>query len=118
MLLAGLSGLLAGAASMAAGEYVSMKAQRELLERQIALEAAELMVTPEEEMAELALIYRAKGVPQVQAERLASQLTEDPKVALDTLVREELGLDPATSAHPSAPRSAPSSPSLPARLCR
>jgi vacuolar iron transporter family protein len=94
LLLAGLSGLLAGAASMAAGEYVSMKAQRELLERQIDLERAELFVTPEEETAELALIYRAKGIPRQDAERLARQLTADPKVALDTLVREELGLDP------------------------
>ncbi len=94
ILLAGLSGLLAGAASMAAGEYVSMKAQRELFERQIQLEAAELAVTPEEEVAELALIYRAKGIPAGDAARLARQLTENPEVALDTLVREELGLDP------------------------
>jgi VIT1/CCC1 family predicted Fe2+/Mn2+ transporter len=94
VLLAGLSGLLAGAASMAAGEYVSMKAQRELFERQIQLEAAELAVTPEEEVAELALIYRAKGLSATDAAHLAQQLTENPEVALDTLVREELGLDP------------------------
>ena len=100
LLLAGLSGLLAGAASMAAGEYVSMKAQRELLERQIALEAAELAVTPEEETAELALIYRAKGLSLADADRLARQLTADPKVALDTLVREELGLDPGELGSP------------------
>jgi len=100
LLLGGLSGLLAGAASMAAGEYVSMKAQRELLERQIDLEAAELMVTPEEEMAELALIYRAKGIPRNEAEHLARQLTTDPRVALDTLVREELGLDPGELGSP------------------
>ncbi len=78
VLLAGLSGLLAGASSMAAGEYVSMKAQRELLERQIELEAAELAVSPEEEVAELALIYRAKGLNKEEAERLAGRLTEDP----------------------------------------
>jgi VIT1/CCC1 family predicted Fe2+/Mn2+ transporter len=100
LLLAGLSGLLAGAASMAAGEYVSMKAQRELLERQIDLERAELYVTPEEETAELALIYRAKGLPRQDAERLARQLTADPAVALDTLVREELGLDPGELGSP------------------
>ena len=100
LLLAGLSGLLAGASSMAAGEYVSMKAQRELLERQIDLEAAELAVTPEEETAELALIYRAKGLSLADAERLARQLTADPKVALDTLVREELGLDPSELGSP------------------
>jgi VIT1/CCC1 family predicted Fe2+/Mn2+ transporter len=100
LLLAGLSGLLAGAASMAAGEYVSMKAQRELLERQIDLERAELFVNPDEERAELALIYRAKGLNLRDAERLARQLTVDPKVALDTLVREELGLDPAELGSP------------------
>ncbi len=94
ILLAGLAGLLAGATSMAAGEYVSMKAQRELLERQIALEKAELAVTPEQERQELALIYRAKGLPREEAEQLASRLVQDPNVALDTLVREELGLDP------------------------
>jgi VIT1/CCC1 family predicted Fe2+/Mn2+ transporter len=94
VLLAGLSGLLAGASSMAAGEYVSVKAQRELFERQIELEAAELNVTPEEETEELALIYRAKGMPKADAERIAGQLTADPDVALDSLLREELGLDP------------------------
>ncbi len=100
VLLAGLSGLLAGAASMAAGEYVSMKAQRELFERQIELEAAELAVSPEEEIQELALIYRAKGLPKADADRLAHQLTENPEVALDTLVREELGLDPGELGSP------------------
>jgi VIT1/CCC1 family predicted Fe2+/Mn2+ transporter len=101
LLLAGLSGLLAGASSMAAGEYVSMKAQRELLERQIDLEKAELAVTPEEEVAELALIYRAKGLSLAEAERLARQITADPRVALDTLVREELGLDPGELGSPT-----------------
>ena len=102
VLLAGLSGLLAGASSMAAGEYVSMKAQRELFERQIELEAAELAVTPAEEVEELALIYRAKGLNKDEAEKLAARLTEDPKVALDTLVREELGLDPNELGNPVA----------------
>ena len=69
-----LLGLLAGASSMAAGEYVSMKAQRELFERQIELEAAELAVTPEEEVQELALIYRAKGLTKDEAEKLAKLL--------------------------------------------
>lgn len=94
MLLAGLSGLLAGASSMAAGEYVSMKAQRELYERQIELESAELAVSPKEEEEELALIYRAKGLSKVEAKHLAERLSEDPEIALDSLVREELGLDP------------------------
>ena len=102
VLLAGLSGLLAGAASMAAGEYISMKAQRELLERQIQLEATELMVSPLEEEAELALIYRAKGLPRVEAERIARRLSEDKDVALDSLVREELGLDPGELGSPIA----------------
>jgi VIT1/CCC1 family predicted Fe2+/Mn2+ transporter len=100
LLLAGLSGLLAGASSMAAGEYVSVKAQRELFERQIELEAAELSVTPEEEAEELALIYRAKGMAKADAERIAGQLTADPDVALDSLVREELGLDPSELGSP------------------
>jgi VIT1/CCC1 family predicted Fe2+/Mn2+ transporter len=94
LVLAGIAGLLAGACSMGAGEYISMRAQRELLERQIQLEEIELLVSPEEERAELALIYRAKGVPADEAERLADRILEDPQVALDTLVREELGLDP------------------------
>jgi vacuolar iron transporter family protein len=94
VLLAGLAGLLAGASSMAAGEYVSMRAQRELFERQIELEAAELAVMPGEEREELALIYRAKGIPREDAERLATRILETPEVALETLVREELGLDP------------------------
>ncbi len=100
VLLAGLSGLLAGAASMAAGEYVSMKAQRELLERQIELEAAELAVNPAEEAAELAMIYRSKGLSRTEAESIARKLTADPDVALDALVREELGLDPSDLGSP------------------
>ena len=94
VLLAGVAGLLAGAASMAAGEYVSMQSQRELFERQIALERDELEENPEDEQHELALIYQAKGVPRADAERLAAHLMRDKEVALDTLVREELGLDP------------------------
>lgn len=94
VVLAGLAGLFAGASSMAAGEYVSMRAQRELLERQIDLESAELMVTPAEELEELVQIYRAKGLPAADAKRIAEQLLSRPDIALDTLVREELGLDP------------------------
>ena len=94
ILLAGLSGLLAGAFSMAAGEYVSMRAQTELFERQIELEAAELEVTPGEEEEELSLIYRAKGLRKEEADDLAGRIIKDPDAALDSLVREELGLDP------------------------
>jgi len=100
ILLAGVAGLLAGAASMAAGEYISMRAQRELFERQIALEREELETAPEEEQQELALIYRAKGIPRAEAERLAGALMRDASVALDTLAREELGLDPSELGSP------------------
>jgi VIT1/CCC1 family predicted Fe2+/Mn2+ transporter/rubrerythrin len=94
VLLAGVAGLLAGAFSMAAGEYISMQSQRELFERQIELERAELEAMPEEEMAELAGVYRAKGFTQSEAEAIAKRMFDDPEHALDTLVREELGLDP------------------------
>jgi vacuolar iron transporter family protein len=94
VLLAGIAGLLAGAFSMAAGEYISMQSQRELFERQIALEKAELEMMPQEEQAELAQVYRAKGFTQAEAEAIAARMFADPEHALDTLVREELGLDP------------------------
>ncbi len=94
ILLAGIAGLLAGAFSMAAGEYISMQSQRELFERQIELERAEMEMMPEEEEAELAASYRAKGFAPEEATRIAHRIFEDPKAALDMLVREELGLDP------------------------
>ncbi len=94
ILLAGVAGLLAGAFSMAAGEYISMQSQRELFERQIALERAEIEAMPEEEEAELAAAYRAKGFPPDEAAAIAHRIFGDPKAALDVLVREELGLDP------------------------
>ena len=94
VLLAGVAGLLAGAFSMAAGEYISMQSQRELFERQIELERAELEAMPEEEEAELASVYRAKGFTEAEAATIAHRMFSDPQHALDTLVREELGLDP------------------------
>ncbi len=94
ILLAGIAGLLAGAFSMAAGEYISMQSQRELFERQIELERAEMEAMPEEEEAELAASYRAKGFAAEEAARIAHRIFEDPATALDILVREELGLDP------------------------
>ncbi len=94
ILLAGLAGLLAGAFSMGAGEYVSVRSQRELFEREIRLEAAEIAEMPEEETEELALIYRAKGIPKHEAEELARRLSAEPANALDTMAREELGLNP------------------------
>ncbi len=100
VLLAGLAGLLAGAFSMAAGEYVSMRSQREVYEHQIELERIEIEQWPEEEEAELVLLYQAKGIPREDARRIARQVMADPKAALDTLSREELGLDPAQLGYP------------------
>lgn len=94
ILLSGAAGLLAGAFSMAAGEYVSMRSQREFHEYQIALEREELDQYPQEEAAELALIYQAKGIGKEESERMAQTLIADPDRALDTLAREELGLNP------------------------
>jgi VIT1/CCC1 family predicted Fe2+/Mn2+ transporter len=94
ILLTGTAGLLAGALSMAAGEYVSVRSQREMFEYQIGLEREELEQYPQEEAAELALIYAAKGIPKAEADGLAKRLLEDPERALDTLAREELGLNP------------------------
>jgi VIT1/CCC1 family predicted Fe2+/Mn2+ transporter len=95
VLLAGVAGLLAGASSMAAGEFVSVQSQRELYEQQIAIEREELEMSPEEELEELSLIYQAKGIPTNQAEELAEKILSNPETAIDTLAREELGLDPA-----------------------
>jgi VIT1/CCC1 family predicted Fe2+/Mn2+ transporter len=94
IVLTGVAGLLAGAFSMAAGEYVSMRTQREMFEYQIGLERDELETYPDEEAAELALIYAAKGMPPDEARRVADTLMQDPERALDTLAREELGLNP------------------------
>jgi len=94
ILFAGVAGLLAGAFSMAAGEYVSVASQRDLFRREIQLEAEELRSKPEEEQRELELIYRAKGLSPDAARQTAAQIMGNPKTALDTLAREELGLDP------------------------
>lgn len=94
VVLAGVAGLFAGAFSMAAGEWISVRSQHELYEREIEAEREELEAFPEEERAELELIYRAKGLSQQEAEKLSRKLLEDPETALDTMVREELGLDP------------------------
>ena len=94
VLLTGLAGLLAGALSMAAGEYVSVRSQREMYEYQIALERAEIAEYPEEEAEELALIYAARGMPLPQAREVSQGLLARPEHALDVLAREELGLSP------------------------
>jgi vacuolar iron transporter family protein len=100
VLLAGVAGLAAGAFAMAAGEYVSVRSQRELFEYQIGLERDELAEYPEAEAQELALIYGAKGMPAAEARRLAKKLVADPERALDTLAREELGLNPSELGSP------------------
>ena len=94
ILLSGVAGLLAGAFSMAAGEYVSVRSQREMFEHQIGLERDELAQYPEEEAGELALISAARGLPREDALKLAKAIIADPAQALDTLAREELGLNP------------------------
>jgi VIT1/CCC1 family predicted Fe2+/Mn2+ transporter len=94
LLLAGVAGLLAGAFSMGAGEYISVTSQRELFERELALEAEEIDALPDEEANELALIYRAKGVGREEAEAMAARIMRDRTTALDTMAREELGLNP------------------------
>jgi len=94
IILAGIAGLLAGAFSMAAGEYISMRVQREVFERLIHLEAHEIGSDPEAERKELAGLYEQKGLTAELAGRLADELMRDPKVALETHAREELGLDP------------------------
>ena len=100
IVLTGVAGMAAGAFAMAAGEYVSVRSQRELYEYQIALERDELKQYPEAEAQELALIYAAKGLPAKQADRLAKRLVADPENALDTLAREELGLNPGELGSP------------------
>ena len=94
ILLAGFAGLIAGALSMAMGEWLSVTSSRELYEKQIATEAAELEQSPEEELEELVLIYRAKGLSETEARGLAGRILGQKEIALDTLVREELGIDP------------------------
>jgi VIT1/CCC1 family predicted Fe2+/Mn2+ transporter len=94
IVLSGVAGLLAGAFSMAAGEYVSVRSQREMFEYQIGLEAEELKQYPEEEAGELALIYEARGVARGEARRMADDIISRPDQALDALAREELGLNP------------------------
>jgi VIT1/CCC1 family predicted Fe2+/Mn2+ transporter len=94
VLLTGIAGLLAGAFSMAAGEYISMRSQKEMYEYQIGLERDELDEYPEEEAEELALIYHARGMELPEARKVAAELMADPEHALDTLAREELGLNP------------------------
>lgn len=94
VLVTGLAGLLAGACSMAMGEWISVQSSREAYERQVAVEESEIATLPDEEEEELALIYMAKGLPEDEAKQVASHIMSDEKTALETMTREELGLDP------------------------
>jgi VIT1/CCC1 family predicted Fe2+/Mn2+ transporter len=94
ILITGLAGLLAGSLSMALGEWLSVQSARELYARQIGIEQDELAAAPEEEAEELSLIYQSRGLPPEQADALAARIVGDPALALDTLAREELNVDP------------------------
>lgn len=100
--LAGLAGLVGGAFSMASGEYTSMRAQSELLERELELERIEIARRPENERRELVQIYRSRGLDPELAEHLATEMHRDPELALETHAREELGIDPSSLGSPVA----------------
>jgi VIT1/CCC1 family predicted Fe2+/Mn2+ transporter len=102
VLVSGVAGLMAGAFSMAAGEYISVRSQREMFEHQIGAEREELDEYPEQEAAELSLIYQARGLTKEDADKTAGHLIANPAQALDTLAREELGLDPSSLGSPIA----------------
>ena len=95
IMLSGFAGLLAGAISMALGEWLSVQSSRELYKHQISIEAAELAAAPEEEAEELALIYEARGLPRDEAQRMAQHIISAPISAIDALAREELNVDPS-----------------------
>ena len=94
ILLAGSAGLLAGALSMALGEWISVKSSQELYERQMELEMDEIVANPEGELKEITLIYIAKGIPEAQAHEMALQVMSDPQHAHELLIKEELGINP------------------------
>ena len=100
--LAGLAGLLGGAFSMAAGEYISMRAQSELLERELEFERQELHRRPEGEFRELVKIYESRGISTDLATQVARQMMSDPKTALETHAREELGIRPGLTRQASS----------------
>ncbi|MGA9279050.1 VIT1/CCC1 transporter family protein [Ilumatobacter sp.] len=102
VVIAGVAGLLAGASSMAAGEYVSMKAQSELVERELAIERRSLERQPAAEIRELAAVYRQRGLDDDQAMEMAEAVMVDPEVALEVHAREELGVNPSETGNPVA----------------
>ncbi|MET9813710.1 MULTISPECIES: VIT1/CCC1 transporter family protein [unclassified Streptomyces] len=101
VVLSGLAGLAAGAFSMAAGEYTSVASQRELVEAELDVERRELRKHPQCEEAELAALYRARGVEPRLADEVARQLSKDPEQALEIHAREELGIDPGDLPSPT-----------------
>ena len=96
VLITGLSGLLAGAGSMALGEWISVQSSREYEQHELEIERRELELDPAAERSELVDIYVAKGLAEDDAVRLADAAMADPKLAVDTMAREELGIDPKT----------------------
>jgi predicted membrane protein (TIGR00267 family) len=100
IIITGLTGLLAGACSMGAGEYVSVRSQRDVFEYQIQIEKQELAIYPEEERQELSLIYQARGIPEQEATKLSKIMIDNPDTALNTLAREELGINPEEMVSP------------------
>jgi len=99
--VAGLAGLIAGAISMAAGEYNSMRVQTELLERELAIERRELHRNPHVETIELALIYQSRGMDPDRAREMAESVMSDPEQALEAHAREELGINPGELGSPT-----------------
>jgi vacuolar iron transporter family protein len=100
VVIAGFAGMIAGAVSMAAGEYVSMSAQRELLQREIAVEARALREEPDTELDELTTLFVKRGIDRPTAERVARTLSVDPDVALEVHAKEELGVAPDAGGSP------------------
>ncbi|WP_419918849.1 VIT1/CCC1 transporter family protein [Candidatus Poriferisocius sp.] len=98
--IAGIAGLIAGAVSMAAGEYISMQAQRELLERELEMERREHARNPEHEVQELAEIYESRGMSPQAAQEMAANIMEEPERALEVHAREEMGIDPNELGNP------------------
>jgi VIT1/CCC1 family predicted Fe2+/Mn2+ transporter len=98
--LAGVAGLIGGAFSMAAGEYVSMRAQSELMERELDVERRAILSDPEDERRELAALYRSRGVEPGMAEELSIKMMRNPDLALETHAREELGFTPGETGKP------------------
>ena len=98
--LAGIAGLVGGAFSMATGEYVSMRAQSELMERELDVERRAILADPEDERRELAALYRSRGVEPDMADELSDKMMRDPDLALETHAREELGFAPGQTGNP------------------